>query len=171
VDLPPRARLQAARGPSRKALFGKSCAGNKGLMVRQMAKNLVSGRASSGVWGRGGRGPRVSGSPPQSGRRVSGAGGWGFGVRGPKSEVRKLGGSGLGVRSSGLGAWGWVTPSAVPMHRDTPVAAATEGCKSSVLSIETRKSKFESRNSVRNPRVSSFGTSLNADSWLLTSDS
>ena len=37
-----------ARGPSGKALFGKSCVGNKGLMVRQIAKNLVSGRFSRG---------------------------------------------------------------------------------------------------------------------------
>src|ERR1039458_7058419 len=35
------------RGPSGKGLLGNSGIGNKGLMVRETAKNLVSGRASS----------------------------------------------------------------------------------------------------------------------------
>ena len=36
-----------ARGPSRKGLLGNSCVENKGFMVQETAKNLVSGRVSS----------------------------------------------------------------------------------------------------------------------------
>ena len=35
------------RGPSRKGLLGNSCVENKGFMVQETAKNLVSGRVSS----------------------------------------------------------------------------------------------------------------------------
>ena len=35
-----------ARGPSRKGLLGNSCVENKGFMVQETAKNLVSGRVS-----------------------------------------------------------------------------------------------------------------------------
>jgi hypothetical protein len=35
------------RGPSRKGFLGNSCAENKGFMVQETAKNLVSGRVSS----------------------------------------------------------------------------------------------------------------------------
>jgi hypothetical protein len=37
---------QRARGPSRKGLLGNSCVENKGFMVQETAKNLVSGRVS-----------------------------------------------------------------------------------------------------------------------------
>jgi SAM-dependent methyltransferase len=36
----------APRGPSRKSLLGNSCVENKGFMVQETAKNLVSGRVS-----------------------------------------------------------------------------------------------------------------------------
>src|ERR1039458_3072450 len=42
-----------ARGPSRKGLLGNSCVENKGFMVQETAKNLVSGRVPRGPSGKG----------------------------------------------------------------------------------------------------------------------